>query len=313
MGREAVRMKILLLGANGQVGQQLQRSLVSIGRVIPCTREQIDLNNMDQLRKLIRNFNPDVIVNAAAYTAVDDADDDIGLAHRINAESVGLMAQEARFLNSWLIHYSTDYVFDGTQTQPYSEAAMPNPLNVYGWTKLQGEELITKSGCNHLIFRTSWVYGTERNNFAKTVLRLASELHEFKIVNDQFGVPTSASLIAEITSQCIRKLNSIANLKQEVSGIYNLTPSGCISWYGFACFLVEEAEKHGLPLIAKSKNIIPIPSSEYPTRAKRPKYSLLDNSKIQQEFDLKLPGWKHHAQKLVLELTQMEASCIVEV
>lgn len=308
MDREAVRMKILLLGANGQVGQQLQRSLAPIGKVIPCTREQIDLNKMDQLRKLIRDINPDIIINAAAYTAVDNAEDDIGLAYRINAEAVGLMAQEARFLNSWLIHYSTDYVFDGTQTQPYSETVMPKPLNVYGWTKLQGEELITESGCNHLIFRTSWVYGGERNNFARTVFRLASELHEFKIVDDQFGVPTSASLIAEITSQCIRKLNSIGNLKQEISGIYNLTPSGCISWYDFARFLVEEAKKHGLPLITKSKNIIPIPSSEYPTRAKRPKYSLLDNTKIQQVFDLNLPDWKTHAQKLVLELTQLETS-----
>jgi len=301
-------MKTLLFGADGQVGHHLQKSLSEIGELVSCDRRQVDLCNLDQLRKSIRDTTPDFIVNAAAYTGVDLAEDDIGLAYKINADAVELMALEAKKLNSWLIHYSTDYVFDGKANTPYPESATPNPINVYGWTKLQGENAVFNSDCKHLIFRTSWVYSERKNNFAKTILKLASERGMLKIVDDQIGVPTSAEFIAQTTTHCVDKIFKQDLGAIDCSGLYHLTPSGRISWYDFACFLVEEAQKQGLELTLEKSKIQPIATSEFPTQARRPSYSLLDNSKIQETFDLILPVWKHHAKKLISELKLKETA-----
>ncbi|MEP3477411.1 MAG: dTDP-4-dehydrorhamnose reductase [Hyphomicrobiales bacterium] len=299
-------MKTLLFGADGQVGYHLQHSLSEIGELISCNRHQVDLYDLDRLRQTIRDTSPDFIVNAAAYTAVDQAEDDIGLAYKINADAVELMALEAKKQNSWLIHYSTDYVFDGKTNTPYKENITPNPINVYGWTKLQGENAVIASNCKHLIFRTSWVYSERKSNFAKTILKLATEKDELKIVSDQIGAPTSADFIAQITADCLVQINKQSHVSHDYSGLYHLTPLGRISWYDFACFLVEEAQKQNFTLMLNKSKIRPISSSEYPTLAKRPPFSLLDNSKIQKTFDLKISDWKYHAQKLVSELKQKE-------
>lgn len=299
-------MKTLLFGSDGQVGYHLQHSLSEIGDLISCNRHQVDLCDLDRLRQTIRDTSPDFIVNAAAYTAVDLAEDDIGLAYKINADAVELMALEAKKLNSWLIHYSTDYVFDGKTNSPYQENISPNPINVYGWTKLQGENAVIASDCKHLIFRTSWVYSGRKNNFAKTILKLATEKDELRIVNDQIGVPTSAEFLAQITVDCLTQINKQSHVSHDYSGLYHLAPTGRISWYDFACFLVEEAQKIPPTLSLKKSNIHPISSSEYPTLARRPHFSLLDNTKIQETFDLKIPDWKYHARKLVSELKQKE-------
>lgn len=299
-------MKILLFGADGQVGYHLRQTLPEIGELISCNRHQVDLCNLDLLKQSIRDTSPDFIVNAAAYTAVDHAEDDIGLAYKINADAVELMALEAKKLNSWLIHYSTDYVFDGKTNTPNLESSRPNPINVYGWTKLQGENAVIASDCKHLIFRTSWVYSERKSNFAKTILKLATEKDELKIVSDQIGVPTSAEFIAQITADCLAQINKQSQAPNNYSGLYHLSPTGRISWYDFACFLVEEAQKLNFSLTLKKSKIFPISSSEYPTLARRPHFSLLNNTKIQETFDLKIPDWKHHAQKLVSELKQKE-------
>lgn len=299
-------MKTLLFGVDGQVGYHLQHPLSGISELISCNRHQADLCNLDALRQVIRDTSPDFIVNAAAYTAVDHAEDDIGLAYKINADAVELMALEAKKLNSWFVHYSTDYVFDGKANTPYLESSAPNPINVYGWTKLQGENAVAASDCKHLIFRTSWVYSDRKNNFAKTILKLATEKDELKIVSDQIGVPTSAEFIAQITADCLARISKKSHGSHDCSGLYHLTPSGRISWYDFAYFLVEEAQKTDTSLTLKKSNIHPISSSEYPTLARRPHFSLLDNTKIQETFDLKTPDWKHHARKLVSELKQKE-------
>ncbi len=301
-------MKILLFGANGQVGFELKKSLSTLGQVVALGREQADLNKLDHLQETIRNVSPNVIVNAAAYTAVDKAEDNISAVHKINADAVKIMALEAKRLNAWLIHYSTDYVFNGLQSSPYIETAETKPINVYGWTKLQGEEFVKQTDCLHLILRTSWVYSLRQNNFAKTILRLANDKEEINIVDDQIGVPTSAEFIAETTSHCLNQLLQQEAHNSKASGIYHLTPNGRTSWYDFACFLIQEAEQLDLSLKLKSANIHPIPSTEYPTPAKRPSYSLLDNSKIQKVFDLEFPDWTHHAKKFIFNFKQLETA-----
>lgn len=299
-------MKILLFGADGQVGYHLQQSLSKIAELISCNRHQVDLCDLDRLRQTIRDTSPNFIVNAAAYTAVDQAEDDIGLAYKINADAVELMALEAKKQNSWLIHYSTDYVFDGKTNTPYQENITPNPINVYGWTKLQGENAVIASDGKHLIFRTSWVYSERKSNFAKTILKLASEKDDLKIVSDQIGVPTSAKFIAQITADCIAQINKQSQVSNNYSGLYHLTPKGRVSWYDFACFLVEEAERQGFSLKLKKSKMHAIPSSEYYRPAKRPLNSLLDNSKIQRTFNLEVPDWKQDAQKFISEFKLKE-------
>jgi len=302
-------MKILLLGANGQVGWELQRSLAPLGELRACGRKEADLENLDNLRTTIRDFGPSVIVNAAAYTAVDKAESEPDRAYRINAEAVGLLSDEAKHLDAWLIHYSTDYVFDGTKSAPYVETDPPNPLSVYGKTKLQGEEAIRASGCKHLIFRTSWVYAARGANFVKTMIRLAKERDELKVVADQFGVPTSAELIADITALALNRITTCPSLPQEEllwSSTYHLTPAGETSWHGFAKYALTEAQTSGIVLRTKPENVHPITTDEYPVSAKRPENSRLNTDKIIETFGVHLPPWQDHTQRLIMELVQQE-------
>jgi len=289
-------MKILLLGANGQVGTELQRALLILGELKSCARVEANLEDLQGLRSLIQDYQPNVIVNAAAYTAVDQAESDKDKAELVNATAVGVMAQEARDLDTWLVHYSTDYVFDGEKLDAYVESDVTNPINVYGSTKCKGEELIASSGCKHLIFRTSWVYGSHGNNFAKTMIRLFQEKDELNVVNDQIGVPTSAELIADVTSVClIQALQKDTNL----SGIYHLAPNGNTSWHGFAEYLLEKGQLIIDGLSEHSINLNPVTTSQYPTSAKRPENSLLNTNKIVQIFGVFMPAWQVHVDRFL--------------
>lgn len=291
-------MKIVLLGSNGQVGFELARSLLPLGEVIALNRSQADLTNLENLRASIQTIRPDMIVNAAAYTAVDKAESERELAFVINAQAVEVLAQEAKNLNALLIHYSTDYVFDGTKTTSYFEKDATNPLNVYGESKLAGELAIQKSGVDYLIFRTTWVFAARGQNFVNSILRLASEREELNIVADQMGAPTWARLIADTTAHCLRQAQSERNEKTFESGIFNLTNSGETSWFGFTEKIVEFARAKNVEL--KNRVINPIPTSEYPTPAKRPANSRLNTEKLSQRFHVKMPLWEETL-KLCLE------------
>lgn len=278
--------KILLVGKNGQVGWELQRTLATLGAVIAVDRQTMDLANPDSIRNTIRTIQPDLIVNAAAYTSVDKAESEPDLAMAINGIAPGIMAEEAKRLSAAIVHYSTDYVFDGTKASPYTEEDIPNPLNVYGKTKLAGDLAIQAADIPCLIFRTSWVYGLRGNNFLRTILRLAKERDELKIVDDQFGAPTWSRMIAEATGQVLSQCFSPLTMN---SGIYNLTAAGQISWYGFAKALIESSTPfpapHSLP------KLLPITTPEYPLPAPRPLCSILSGDKLKQMFGLDLPSW----------------------
>jgi dTDP-4-dehydrorhamnose reductase len=305
-------MKILLLGANGQVGWELQRSLSILGELIACDRQKADLEKIPELRKLIRETRPTVIVNAAAYTAVDKAETDEDRARVINADAVKAIAEEAKMLDAWLVHYSTDYVFGDTKTSAYFETDATNPLNVYAQTKCWGEEAIVASACKHLIFRTSWVYAVRGSNFVKTILKLAKERDQLKVIADQVGAPTSAALIADVTALVLSKISRHCDEYQAViarsettrqsSGIYHLTASGEASWYDFAKGVVEEATAGGASLKLTTAQVLPIPATEYPLPAKRPLNSRLNTDKLQQTFGVVLPDWRHHLKRTVKEI-----------
>lgn len=279
-------MKILLLGAQGQLGQELKMNLSAIGDLQAYGRDQVDLTNQESITQAIRSFNPNCIVNAAAYTAVDQAESEPALASKINAEAVSIIASEAKKTNALFIHYSTDYVFDGKKAQPYHEKDQTNPISVYGQSKLAGEEAIAKSGCKHLIFRTTWVIGAHGNNFAKTIFRLAKEREQLKIINDQHGVPTTTNLISKVTAAAIHSLDSIP----WPSGIYHLSPKGQTTWYGIAKTLLDLAKERDVTLAIKS--ILPITTLEYPTPASRPSNSLLSTNKLEQVLNFELPYWQ---------------------
>ena len=295
-------MKLLLLGSNGQVGWELQRSMAMLGKLKACDRNTVDFFDLDELRKLIRGYKPDVIVNAAAYTDVDKAESDEENACQINSKAVDLLAQEAKVLDAWLIHYSTDYVFDGEKMSPYIEEDKTNPLSVYGKTKLQGEEAIKKSKCKYLIFRTSWLYGTHGKNFFKTIIKLAQERDELRVVSNQIGAPTSAKLVADVTSLCLDKIAQNSYSSKEISGIYHLTATGKASWYDFAKYVITEAKKSGGVFLTNPENIIAINASEYVLPAKRPANSLLDTQKLCKTFNLQLPVWKIHVDRVIRDL-----------
>ncbi|MCP4339203.1 MAG: dTDP-4-dehydrorhamnose reductase [Desulfobulbaceae bacterium] len=295
-------MKILLLGKDGQLGWELQRSLAPLGDVVACGRGEADLANLPALQALVRKISPQVIVNSAAYTAVDKAESEPDRALLINSEAVDLLAKEACLLNAWFIHYSTDYVFDGSKEGAYLETDATAPLSIYGQTKLAGEQAVRASGCKHLIFRTSWVYAARGNNFIKTILRLARERDELKIICDQFGAPTSAELLADITACCLYRLQYDASFSIQSSGIYHLVASGATSWHGFAQFIIDEALRYGVQLSATSEQVLPIPTSEYPLPAKRPANSQLDTKKLCTTFDLELPSWQLYAKRVVNEI-----------
>lgn len=279
-------MKILLLGKNGQVGWELQRSLAPLGELIALGSAECDLTDLNGMAKTVRSIAPDIIINAAAYTAVDKAESEHELAHLINAQAPGVLAVETKRLNAWLVHYSTDYVFDGTGNKPWQETDPTGPLSVYGATKLEGERLIGESGCKHLIFRTSWVYGARGGNFAKTMLRLVKERDALKVIDDQIGAPTGADFLADVTAHAIR----VAQHNDEVSGLYHLTASGETSWHGYAGFVLDYARRSGVAL--KVATIEAVPTSAFPTPAKRPHNSRLNTEKLKSTFDLYLPRWQ---------------------
>ncbi|MCU0761868.1 MAG: dTDP-4-dehydrorhamnose reductase [Hydrogenophaga sp.] len=284
-------MKILLTGKNGQVGFELQRALAPLGEVRSVGTTDCDLSEADALRSLIQAFQPDLIVNPAAYTAVDRAESDADKAHAVNAVAPGVMGEEAARLGAAVIHFSTDYVFDGAKTSAYLETDPTGPQSVYGRTKLAGEHALAQATPNHIILRTSWVVGAHGGNFAKTMLRLAAEREELKVVADQMGAPTSSALLADVTAHLARQLQ-----RQGQSGFpfgtYHLAATGETSWHAYAQFVIGEAIKAGKPLKASPERILPIPATAFPTPAKRPQNSRLDTTLIRQTFGLTLPHWQ---------------------
>ncbi|WP_334180936.1 dTDP-4-dehydrorhamnose reductase [Pseudomonas nitroreducens] len=294
--------KILLLGANGQVGWELQRSLSPLGYLTVCDRQGANLSDLAGLEQLIIRERPDFIVNAGAYTAVDKAESDAEQARRVNADAVAVLAHTAAKIGAWLVHYSTDYVFDGSGDSPKLEDAPTGPLGVYGQTKLEGELAIRESGCQHLILRTSWVYATRGSNFARTMLRLARDRDELRVIADQTGAPTSAELIADVTALILQRLAQEPELQQHSSGTYHLVASGETSWHRYAQFVIAEAIRLGCELRAKPEQIFAISTQEYPLPAKRPANSRLSNQKLQQTFNLVLPHWEYHVSRMIKEL-----------
>ncbi len=298
---------ILVTGANGQVGWELQRSLASLGRVIAIDQTQLDLSQSDAIRRYVRECKPDIIVNPAAYTAVDKAESEAELAQAVNATAASVFAEEAKKLDAVLIHYSTDYVFDGSKTSAYTEDDVPNPQSVYGRTKLAGELAIREVGGKHIILRTSWVFGVHGANFIKTILRLAKERSELRIVADQFGAPTWARLLANSTAQILGQWQQ-KDFDNNLSGLYHLTAGGGTSWHLYAEEIVRLARQYDETLQQKSLTIHPIATSDYPLPAKRPVNSELSNDKIKQAFGLLQPAWQADLADCVGEIYSAEAS-----
>lgn len=288
--------KILVTGKNGQVGWELQHTLAPLGQIIALNAEDMDLCDVDAIRNKVREVAPDIIVNPAAHTAVDKAETEPDLAMAINGTAVGVLAEEAKKLNALLIHYSTDYVFDGTKTSPYVESDKPNPQSVYGKTKLAGEQTIQAIGGKHVILRTSWVYGVHGGNFVKTILRLAKERSELRIVADQYGAPTWARLLAESTAQIIGRYS------EDKSGLYHLTPNGRTNWHQFAEEIVRLARQYDDALKDKSLTIQPIATHEYPVPAKRPANSSLSTEKVCRTFGIELPRWEEGLAECIRQL-----------
>ncbi|MHC0065197.1 dTDP-4-dehydrorhamnose reductase [Nostoc sp. UIC 10890] len=286
---------ILLIGSNGQVGKELEQILSSYGDVISVARPIVDLAQPDNLRNFIRAKQPQIIINAAAYTAVDKAESEPELATAINATAPQILAQESQKLGAFLIHISTDYVFDGNGYRPYQETDATNPLSIYGKTKFAGEEAIRQTCAHHLILRTAWVYGNfGKSNFVKTMLRLGAERQEIRVVADQIGSPTWAQDIAAVIAQ------TIPQLTPEISGTYHYTNSGVASWYDFAVAIVEEAQQLGFPL--KVERIVPITTVDYPTPASRPAYSVLACGKISAILGTYPPHWRQRLRQMLTDL-----------
>jgi len=301
-------MKILLLGANGQVGWELQRALAPLGEIFCCTRHEADMEHPAAVRKLVRDMAPQVVVNAAAYTAVDRAEAEPERAMLINAKTVGEIAAEVRRLGGWLVHYSTDYVYDGRKTGYYNEDEEPGPVNVYGRTKLAGDRAIEQAGCRHLTLRTSWVFAARGSNFARTILRLARERETLRIIDDQTGAPTSAELIADVTALALYRLGYDKALAEQASGTYHLVAGGETTWHGYARLVVAEAHRQGAALKTTPKRVLPISTADYPLPAIRPANSCLDTQKLRNRFDVTLPPWEIHVKRLVAELVTTEKS-----
>ncbi len=300
-------MKILLFGKNGQIGWELLRSLAPLGEIIAPEKDSRDLcgdlANSNGISKTIRATMPDVIVNAAAYTAVDKAEKEQEHAFAINAKAPEVIAREAATCGAWFVDYSTDYVFNGESDRPWIETDLANPLNVYGESKLRGEKEIQKSGCRFLIFRTSWIYATHGDNFVKTILRLAKDRDTLSVVDDQIGSPTGAELVADVTAHALRHI-----LKHPgAGGLYHLSARGETSWNDYARFIVYDADRKGFPLKTKKEAIAAIPSSSYPAPAKRPLNSRLDASKLEQTFGLNLPDWRPGVEHVLSELIESQS------
>ena len=288
--------KILILGKQGQIAWELQVTLATIGRVTVLGSRELNLANPDLIREKVRSIQPQIIINAAAYTAVDQAESEPKLCESINAKAPGILAELAHQSQALLVHYSTDYVFDGKKSSPYLETDAPKPLGVYGVTKLAGEQAIMQVGCPYLIFRTTWVYGNRGKNFLLTILRLAAERSEIKIVADQFGAPTWSRSIAEATAQILVQCQHDWPGRQ---GLYNLSAAGKTSWYGFASEIIRQYQE--LPMAQKLmiQNILPISTSEYPTAVARPTNSVLNNSKVLADFGVQLPDWNSSLNQLL--------------
>ena len=295
-------MKILLLGKNGQLGWELQRSLAPLGELVALDRHSTDfcgdLSNLQGLASTVQEVRPDLIVNAAAHTAVDKAEGESALARLINASAPSLLAQEAQKLGAWLLHYSTDYVFDGSGSQPWQETDTPAPLSVYGQSKLEGERLIAANCSKHLIFRTSWVYAARGGNFAKTMLRLAQERERLTVIDDQWGAPTGAELLADVSAHAIR---SVLN-QPEKAGLYHLAASGETTWHGYAKHVLGHAQRAQVAIKIIAKEVAPVPTSAFPTPARRPHNSRLDTGKLQATFGLSLPPWQHGVDRMLEEV-----------
>ena len=295
-------MRILLLGKNGQVGWELQRSLAPLGELIALDRHSTDycgdLSQPDAVAQTVKTLKPTVIVNAAAYTAVDKAETETELASTINAKAPEALAQAAKQTGAWLVHYSTDYVFNGSGNQAWQETDAVAPLSVYGQSKLAGEQAIQAAEGLHLIFRTSWVYAARGNNFAKTMLRLAKERDQLSVINDQIGAPTGAELLADVTAHAIRS----GLQKPELSGLYHLAAAGETSWYNYARYVLDYARQRGIELKTAENAISPIPTSAYPTPAQRPLNSRLNIEKLQNQFDLKIPDWQLGVERMLAEV-----------
>jgi len=293
-------MIILLFGKTGQVGWELQRALAPLGNLIALDVQSKDycgdFSNPEGIAETVRAIKPDVIVNAAAHTAVDKAESERDFAELLNATSVEAIAKEAAKIGAWVVHYSTDYVFPGDGETPWQETDATEPLNVYGQTKLNGENALQANCAKHLIFRTSWVYAGKGNNFAKTILRLAKERTELSVINDQIGAPTGAELLADCTAHAIR----VALAKPEVAGLYHLVASNTTTWYDYAALVLEQAREAGIELAIEKLNAVP--TSAYPTPAKRPQNSRLNTEKFQRNFDLVLPSWDIGVKRMLAEL-----------
>ncbi len=291
--------KILLLGKNGQVGWELQRSLAALGPLTALDRHSTDycgnLADLDGIQDTVHRLRPDIIVNAAAHTAVDKAESEPELAHTLNALAPEVLAREAEKLGAWLVHYSTDYVFDGSGSQPWQEADATSPLSVYGKTKLDGEQRIQAACRKHLIFRTSWVYAARGGNFAKTMLRLAKERDRLTVINDQFGAPTGAELLADVTAHALRSATP------DLAGMYHLAASGCTTWHGYAQFVLAQALQAGVTLKAGPDAVAAVPATDFPTIAQRPYNSRLDTHKLQAAFGLTLPDWQQGVARMLTE------------
>jgi dTDP-4-dehydrorhamnose reductase len=297
-------MKILLLGKGGQVGWELQRSLAPLGEVLALDRNSTrycgDLSQPEQLAQTVLDYRPDFIVNAAAHTAVDKAESEPELARCLNALAPAALAKAAVQVGAWLVHYSTDYVFDGSGSYARQEGEGVGPLNVYGQTKHEGELAIVASGCKYLIFRTSWVYAARGGNFAKTMLRLAQERDRLTVIHDQVGAPTGADLIADVTAHAMRRLTNTPNIA--LGGLYHLVASGETSWHGYANHVIEEAKRVSPHLPWQVAEVAAVPTAAFPTPAARPLNSRLCTNKLQQAFDLVLPPWQQGVNRMLAEI-----------
>lgn len=295
-------MNILLFGQSGQVGWELQRSLAVLGTVTALDFDSTDhcgdFANPAGVVDTVRALRPDVIVNAAAHTAVDKAESEPEFARSLNAATPSALAEEAARLGAWLVHYSTDYVFDGSGTRPWVETDAPAPLSVYGATKLEGEQAIQQSGCLHLILRTSWVYAARGGNFAKTMLRLAQERERLTVIDDQWGAPTGADLLADVTAHAIRHLRQ----RPQDGGLYHCVAGGETTWNSYAKYVMEHASKAQAAINIKAKEIAPVPTSAFPTPARRPHNSRLDTRKLQATFGLTLPPWQNGVARMLTEI-----------
>ena len=308
-----MKPRILLIGRNGQVGADLASQLPGLGELVALDRQELDLTKSHEIRRMIQKLEPQWIVNAAAYTAVDQAESDEDTAQTVNEQAPAVIAEEAKKIRAAVVHYSTDYVFDGSKKSPYEETDIPNPINVYGKTKLGGERAIQESGALHLIFRTEWVYATQGRNFLLTILRLATQKQELRIVSDQIGSPTTSREIAAAT---VRVISQLMNREEGIrylttsGGIYHMTAEGETSWYEFTKAILEQASSEtqnlrwfnaatkGMPLL--TKRVLPITTAEYPTTARRPAYSVLSTGRLHDHFGIRLPSWRAQLRSLFI-------------